>query len=547
MAQWCGRIHIRVKESSDWRALTGIHPNILKCIGIEDGEEFEQLLSFNTRDWCASGEGEVFFGDSYLANASNDFLLDTTFVVKTLADALRGRAVIIADTCDIDTDPFTSCRYYLGEGVKNALFSSLYGDQRALMFDKANIEDISQWLSCGKFKLSDSELDYLNEIFPENKFPAAQERTKGFQEHVGVLVPVSDLILAKKGKKYVVMGYTGKETDLILPDEIDGVVIAGIGKEAFANKKDAPHNKNIKSVRLPTMLEFIDRKAFYHCFALEEIVMPKTLKKVGFEAFDSCQNLKRAVYGGSVESWINIEFAMSQYPCSYSCTANPLAYGAPLVINQKPVEKIVVPGSVREIPNGVFYGANIKAVTIGEGVEKIGKSVFGLCERLTCITLPQTMKHVDNAAFYGCACLTDIVFQDNVILGRDVFRGTGYYDISDNWDGNFLYVGTHLVDKQYMNEQKTYQIKDGTRSISGDMFCSNENVTNITLPEGVMHIGIRCFWACENLTSVIVPDSVISIGEESFLECPQLVLCVSKNSYAEQYAIEHGLRMEYHE
>ena len=53
-------------------------------------------------------------------------------------------------------------------------------------------------------------------------------------------------------------------------------------------------------------------------------------------------------------------------------------------------------------------------------------------------------------------------------------------------------------------------------------FIANYNITSVTIPNGVVLIGMEAFAACVNLTSVTIPSSVGSIGEYAFSNCLKL-------------------------
>ena len=54
-------------------------------------------------------------------------------------------------------------------------------------------------------------------------------------------------------------------------------------------------------------------------------------------------------------------------------------------------------------------------------------------------------------------------------------------------------------------------------STIGDMaFAFNSNLTNVTIPDGVICIDDEAFAGCRNLTCVTIPDSVTGIGYGAF-------------------------------
>ena len=59
-------------------------------------------------------------------------------------------------------------------------------------------------------------------------------------------------------------------------------------------------------------------------------------------------------------------------------------------------------------------------------------------------------------------------------------------------------------------------------AIGDDAFNHCENLTNVTIPQGVTTIGDHAFFCCESLTGIIVPGSVITIGDYAFCACESL-------------------------
>jgi len=67
---------------------------------------------------------------------------------------------------------------------------------------------------------------------------------------------------------------------------------------------------------------------------------------------------------------------------------------------------------------------------------------------------------------------------------------------------------------------KTVILTGGSIPDSAFQYC--ENITSITLPEGITTIGDTAFHYCENLTSINLPDSLTTINQNAFTECLNL-------------------------
>lgn len=76
-------------------------------------------------------------------------------------------------------------------------------------------------------------------------------------------------------------------------------------------------------------------------------------------------------------------------------------------------------------------------------------------------------------------------------------------------------------------------------------FVGNNSLQSVVLPEGVRSIGWFAFSGCVALSAVTIPTSVESIAYGAFENCHRtLTLACSRNSYAYQYAMSYGLRIQ---
>ncbi len=72
------------------------------------------------------------------------------------------------------------------------------------------------------------------------------------------------------------------------------------------------------------------------------------------------------------------------------------------------------------------------------------------------------------------------------------------------------------------------------------------SLTNIEIPDSVTSIGEGAFCLCSSLTNIVIPDSVTSIVENAFFGCDSLnYITVSKDSYAEEWALSKGYNVQY--
>ena len=146
------------------------------------------------------------------------------------------------------------------------------------------------------------------------------------------------------------------------------------------------------------------------------------------------------------------------------------------------------------IPTSTTGALTIPSSLNGHPVTSIGDYAFFWCEKLTSVTIPDSVTSIGDYAFYGCTSLTSATILGCVkSIGDDAFRGcTGL---------------TSIV------------IPDSVKSIGDDAFSGCTGLTSIVIPDSVTSIGAWAFYWCTSLTSVTIPSSVKRIGEAAFYGC----------------------------
>lgn len=140
------------------------------------------------------------------------------------------------------------------------------------------------------------------------------------------------------------------------------------------------------------------------------------------------------------------------------------------------------------------FRPNLEKIELNEGLEYIGNFAFRDCEKLTEITIPQSVVHIGIRAF------------DNTGWYNNQPDGPVYID-----DVLYAYKGT-------LPENTTYTVREGTTGIAHCAFMGQTNLVGINIPNSVTWIGQAAFCDC-SLTSIDLPDNLTSIGYCAFLNC----------------------------
>lgn len=149
----------------------------------------------------------------------------------------------------------------------------------------------------------------------------------------------------------------------------------------------------------------------------------------------------------------------------------------------KKITKIVLPDTIQLIGAGAFQCMEeLREINIPAGVREIGEAAFAACAALRTLTIPPNVKHIGKKAFLGCAALETVY-----------------------------------------------------------------------ISEGVEELGAGVFAKCSKLRKVYIPASIQCIRDkeensldlELFAACPDVTVICPKQSVAESYCREKGVRYQY--
>ena len=94
---------------------------------------------------------------------------------------------------------------------------------------------------------------------------------------------------------YIVIGYKGDNSTVVIPDEFKGYPVTEIGDQAFEGCK------KLKKISLPDSITSIGDRAFALCENLKKVVIPDNVVSIGDNAFEYCDELEYVLIGDSVE------------------------------------------------------------------------------------------------------------------------------------------------------------------------------------------------------------------------------------------------------
>ena len=372
-----------------------------------------------------------------------------------------------------------------------------------------------------------------------------------------------------------IVGYTGDETKIVVPGEIDGKKVVSIGRQAFYGCK------RLVSVTVTEGATNIGEYSFVGCSNLTSVIIPKSVTDISWNAFDdniTIYSTKDAyAYEYALENdlkWISIDDLINwEY--------NLLEEGTVEITRYKGLESDVkIPSEiagkrVTKIGSSAFsFCSGLTSVIVPEGIDSIGEKAFIGCSGLTSITIANSIISINNYAFYGCSGLTNITIPEGVAnIDCTAFvncRNLTSIQVAEN---NNYYVSLDgvLFNKDITRliccpekKQGEYVIPEGIKLIGSHAFDGCKNLTKITIPNGVNVIeeygfaGCSClncivipqgvknideyaFFGCIKLDSITIPESVTEIGNCAFEECGNLTIYSTDSAYAHTYAVDNNI------
>lgn len=184
--------------------------------------------------------------------------------------------------------------------------------------------------------------------------------------------------------------YIGVDTDVVIPDEIDGYTVKALSEKLFYCDSD------ITSVVLPDGITEIPKFAFYKCTSLSSVSIPDSVVIIGEHSFEGCTSLSKVVLSDNVN--IIDDFAFN------NCTG---------------MTKLTLGTGITAIGNYAFATCTeLTEIQLPDSLNSIGSMAFAYCENITEITIPENILTISDSAFSGCFAIT--VYYKNNTYSYDI-------------------------------------------------------------------------------------------------------------------------------
>lgn len=317
---------------------------------------------------------------------------------------------------------------------------------------------------------------------------------------------------------------------IIIPESV-----SGIGENAFAGCD------SLSSITISADDVYIGEFAFSNCTSLTSIELPGAMTAINEGLFENCSGLRSIEIPSGVTSVYNASYpndGTAPFEGCSNLTSITLGEGMSeipsyLFDSCTALESVEIPDSITHLGGGAFNScSNISNITLHEGLRSIdayellpntyyGQESVGISlsipdsvssitntfgySTLADVTVGSGVTSLEYGIFANCPNLTRIVITGNITEIPSYFVGW-----LDNSSGN-----PHIP-------LRSFDVPESVTNINFCAFYYCENLSGITMHEGLLEIGDYAFHYCESLSTITIPSTVTSIGEYCFRGCTNL-------------------------
>ena len=406
---------------------------------------------------------------------------------------------------------------------------------------------------------------------------AAEETEDTTVEKDGILYEISD------GKATLIRFNDRTLTDIVIPDDIDGIPVVGFNKTQFTLVKSMKTIKfgnniteipafsfegfkeletielgkgienigeyafrncdSLKNIIFSDGLKLIKHAAFSECSSLVSVELPDSLEKLEYNAFAYCENLESVNLGNGLEYLDENAFYDSTKlsDISFGDKLRYIGYGA---FHDYSISSLVLPESVEELDG---------CPLVGRGMTPDGKPITVVITNPDCVLLkPEWWKGytivcakdsaVEKFAIENGLTYTNIEDMDQdenddaseengalkfaetegglMVIGVEKLGEDGSLVIPDEVDGvPVVSIYNSIIGELLVNEMKSLKIGNNIKTVPAGLFSNCRVLESVELGEAVETIENGAFYMCSSLANVKFNEGLKTIGNAAFSQC----------------------------
>ena len=246
---------------------------------------------------------------------------------------------------------------------------------------------------------------------------------------------------------YIVTGYNGTQTNVVIPSEYNGLPVKEIGNQAFFKEN------SIQRVIIPSTVVAIREAAFYQSTSIKSIVIPSsvtTIEAYGVRGIKTIYLESESIPATYASNWYDeqnsyINYGIKAEELKFNGTyeyyvkdggvvlsnyfgSESIVYLPSLIDNYLPtvvggacfkdntnIEELYIPESVVKLENYALAGlTSLTVLQLSSNIEEIGDYAIRGCSIITSITLPKELRRIGHSAFNHCSALKEIIVPSKV-------------------------------------------------------------------------------------------------------------------------------------
>lgn len=192
---------------------------------------------------------------------------------------------------------------------------------------------------------------------------------------------------------------------------------------------------------------------------------------------------------------------------------------------------------IHQYNNGPLYGKYRERI--------ISDAFKNYAERSATLDFNYSIAHGEVTIYNGSRAVHDLIIPCSI--GENPVCTIGDNAFKNSSELESVTVEAALNEIGYLafyncSRLKNIEFKKPVGTISRSAFNRCTALESIALPHGCKKICTYAFRTCKSLRKIVIPSSVDIIEPDAFLESPNVVIYCKKDSAAERYAIENGLK-----
>lgn len=243
------------------------------------------------------------------------------------------------------------------------------------------------------------------------------------------------------------------------------------------------------------LIDEIPERTFRDRWAINKVVLPPTLKKIGSYAFQRAA-LTSVNIPDNVETIAEYAFGGAKYLQEVHLPDSLTSLGEGAFEYCRSLRSVKIPAKIKTIPEHVLrYCNSLQSIELHDNITSIGNNAFADSD-LREITLPKSTLRVSDNAFNGNTHLSKVILNEGLIdIGYQAFYNTA-------------------ID--------TLNCPSTLRNIYNSAFAGCSNLRQINLNEGLTRIE-RYALANNKATEIVLPSSLEYCAGGAFDDCDSLV------------------------